>query len=311
MNSSETHHVAILLATYNGQYYLTEQLNSFLNQNHSNWSILVSDDGSTDKTLDMLNQFRLDNGFEKMTIVEGPHKGFAANFFSLVCSEKLISDYYAFSDQDDVWENNKLERAVTWLKTIPRDVPALYCARTRLVDQCNCDIGFSPLFKKALCFSNALVQSVAGGNTMVFNDAARNILKQSCTDIHVLSHDWWSYIVLTGCGAKILYDFHPSLRYRQHGANLTGMNTSWTAKLSRIRQLFQGRYKKWNDENMIALAKSRALLTPDNQKIFDQFVAARKSNFFARLYGLYKIKVHRQTVISNLGFIAAAIFNRV
>jgi len=312
VNTNSTPCVAILLATYNGQVFLPEQLNSFLSQTHSNWKILASDDGSCDQTLTILEQFRMDHGTEKLSIVSGPGKGFVANFFSMVCSETCSADYYAFSDQDDVWENDKLQRAIDWLKTIPNNTPALYCARTRLVDQDNREIGLSPLFPKKPCFENALVQSIAGGNTMVFNDAARCLFKTVSDNTELNSHDWWYYIIITGLGGQFFYDHHCSLRYRQHSGNLTGMNTSFSAKLFRIRMLFEGRFKKWNDENMMMLAKSQHLLTPENKIIFDRFVQARKSNLFSRLIVFFiKIKIHRQTFFGNIALIAAAIVNKV
>ncbi len=76
----------------------------------------------------------------------GPAEGFAANFVSLTCNDTIQADFYAYSDQDDIWEADKLARSVQWLQTLPADVPGLYCSRTRLVDADNHEIGFSPLF---------------------------------------------------------------------------------------------------------------------------------------------------------------------
>jgi hypothetical protein len=108
----------------------------------------------------------------------GPAEGSTANFLSLTCRADIDADYFAYADQDDVWESDKLERAVNWLKTIPEGVPALYGSRTLLVDARNQHIGYSPLFEREPNFRNALVQSIAGGNTMVFNRAARDLLRR-------------------------------------------------------------------------------------------------------------------------------------
>jgi len=86
-----------------------------------------------------------------------PAEGFVANFLSLTCKASIEADYYAYSDQDDVWESDKLERAVRWLQTVPENIPALYCSRTRLVDAENNEIGLSPLFSKPPSFANALI----------------------------------------------------------------------------------------------------------------------------------------------------------
>ena len=217
--------VAILLCTYHGQHYLADQLDSFAAQSYPNWEVLASDDGSQDNTHAILEAYRGQWGHDRLAIHFGLARGFAANFLSLTCKSSIKADYYAYSDQDDIWEADKLQRAMSWLLTIPEDVPALYCSRTRLVDAHNRDIGYSPLFTKPPSFANALMQNVGGGNTMVFNNAARALLCEAGADADVVTHDWWAYLLVSGCG-KVFYDACPSLRYRQHGGNLVGMNSS-------------------------------------------------------------------------------------
>jgi glycosyltransferase involved in cell wall biosynthesis len=177
--------VAILLCTLEGQRFLKEQLASFESQNLKAWSLFVSDDGSSDRTLDILQEQQKQWGRGKLTLQSGPRQGFAANFLSLTCQTDINADYYAYADQDDIWEADKLERAVHWLETIPGDVPALYCSRTRLVDKENRTVGFSPLFKKPPSFANALIQNIGGGNTMVFNHATKKLLCRAGKDIEV------------------------------------------------------------------------------------------------------------------------------
>lgn len=185
--------VAILLCTYHGQHYLAEQLDSFAAQSHPNWEIWASDDGSEDDTHAILEAYQQKWPAGRLSIHFGPAEGFAANFLSLTCKASIKADYYAYSDQDDVWEAGKLERAVRWLETIPPNIPALYCGRTRLVDADNNEIGLSPLFSKPPSFANALMQNIGGGNTMVFNNAAA---KCFTTAIHrcgigSMMATWW------------------------------------------------------------------------------------------------------------------------
>ena len=303
--------VAILLCTYHGQHYLAEQLDSFAAQTYSNWEVWASDDGSRDDTHAILNNYRQKWGGERLSIHFGPEEGFVANFLSLTCKASIQADFYAYSDQDDIWEVDKLERAMNWFLTIPSDVPALYCSRTRLVDAENRDIGFSPLFSKPPCFANALMQNVGGGNTMVFNDAARNLLRDAGEDIDVVTHDWWAYMVVSGCGGQVFYDSYPSVRYRQHATNLVGMNSSWPARLVRIRMLWQGRFRNWNDCFIQALQCIGSKLTPENREILDKYAAARNRWLLPRLIGFIRSGIHRQTFLSNLGLIAGAIFRKI
>ena len=214
-------HIAILLATYNGAPYLQEQLDSIERQTHIDWTVLASDDGSSDKTTIMIEAFASKVGMSKVQQVQGPQQGFASNFLSLVCHPNLTADAYAYCDQDDIWLDDKLARAARFLTAVPSDVPALYCSRTQYVDQENHPLGLSLPYARPAVFANALVQNIASGNTMVFNEAARKLLVQAGPEVDIDLHDWWTYMLVTGVGGKVLFDQTPSVRYRQHPNNLS------------------------------------------------------------------------------------------
>lgn len=303
--------VAILLCTYHGQRYLAEQLDSFAAQTHSNWEVWASDDGSEDDTHAILDAYRQKWPTGRLSIHSGPGEGFAANFLSLTCKATIEADYYAYSDQDDVWDSDKLDRAVRWLQTIPENIPALYCSRTRLVDAENNEIGLSPLFSKSPSFANALMQNIGGGNTMVFNNSARALLRETEGNTPIVSHDWWAYMVVAGCGGKVFYDAKPTLRYRLHTTNLVGANFLWPARLERFRMLWQGRFRNWSDSNIAALRKIESKLATENRVILERFAKARQMSFFFRLINLKRSGIHRQTFLGNLGLVAAAIFRKL
>jgi glycosyltransferase involved in cell wall biosynthesis len=303
--------VAILLCTYHGHRYLAEQLDSFAAQTHRHWCVWASDDGSTDETRAILERYEKMWGPSRLSIQDGPGAGFAANFLSLSCNRSIHADYYAYSDQDDVWEAHKLERALDVLQRVPADVPALYCARTRLVDAQNREIGLSPLFTRPPSFSNALTQNIGGGNTMVYNDAAASLLREAGASLPIVSHDWWAYLAVSGCGGRIFYDPQPSLRYRQHGANLIGMDTGWHARLVRIQRLWQGRARGWNSRNIDALQELRHRLTEENRAALDCFAESRQRPLVHRLLGLKRAGVYRQTALGSLSLFAAAAMKRI
>lgn len=309
--STATPRVAILLCTYHGQHYLAEQLDSFAAQSHKNWEVWASDDGSEDDTHAILETYKNRWDAGRLSIHSGPAEGFAANFLSLTCNASINADFYAYSDQDDVWEDDKLTRAVQWLETVPSDIPALYCSRTRLVDANNNEIGVSPLFSKAPSFANALMQNIGGGNTMVFNNAARQLLCEAGESKSVITHDWWAYMVVTGCGGRVFYDSKPTLRYRLHGGNVVGTNANWAARLTRIRMLCQGRFKHWNDSHISALLALESRLTAENREIFQRFARARGMSLIPRLIHLKRSGIYRQTLLGNIGLIAAAIFGKI
>ncbi|MEE1888736.1 glycosyltransferase family 2 protein [Pseudomonas sp. 137P] len=302
--------VAILMATYNGGGYLREQLDSFEHQSHKHWVLHVSDDGSTDDTLKQLEAFGVRCG-GKLQLVQGPRRGYVANFLSLVCRVKGDYQYYAWSDQDDIWNVDKLERAVARLATVPESVPALYCARTQLVDAKGAAIGFSPRFLLPPTFSNALVQSIGGGNTMVFNRAACELLREAGMELELPSHDWWAYQLVSGVGGRVFYDEVPVLLYRQHDGNLIGSNSSWQARLVRIRLLLQGRFCEWSEMNVAALEAMRHRLNSGSQQVLADFMRARKAKLPLRLLLVLKARLYRQTLFGNLGLMVAVLLKKI
>jgi glycosyltransferase involved in cell wall biosynthesis len=304
-------HIVILLATYNGAQYLQEQLDSIERQTHIDWTVLASDDGSSDDTKVMIDAFASKVGRSKVQQVTGPQQGFASNFLSLVCHPNLTADAYAYCDQDDIWLQDKLARAARFLAGVPSDVPALYCSRTQYVDQENHPLGLSLPYARPAVFANALVQNIASGNTMVFNDATRKLLVQAGPQVDIDLHDWWTYMLVTGMGGKVLFDQTPSVRYRQHPNNLWGMNTSLKSQWMRIKKLFGGRFANWNERHVAALGPMQDRLTLENQKIFKRFSKARKRSLVPRIVGLKQSGVYRQTMMNNVGFFLAALVGKV
>ena len=303
--------VTIMLGAYNGQNYIAEQLDSIHRQRHSNWELIVSDDGSTDRTPEIINGYVSHWPSGKISLRPGPRNGFCKNFLSMACDPELLSDYYAFSDQDDLWEPEKLSTAIEWFDSIPKNIPALYCGRTASVDNEGNRIGLSTHFKLAPSFRNALVQSIAGGNTMVFNEAARQLLVVAGADVDGPSHDWWLYILVTGAGGLVKYDPVPHILYRQHEGNLVGANKSWSARWSRLVQLLQGRMRNWNAMHWHALSTLRGTFTKENQQVLDDFNIVRNGSLYARLSAFKKSPLHRQTVLGHVGLIIAVCFKKV
>lgn len=113
----------------------------------------------------------------------------------------------------------------------------------------------SPVFQKPPSFANALVQSLAVGNTMVLNKVARDLVVKASDYTPVVSHDWWCYQIITGAGGIVTYDKKPSLQYRQHDKNIVGANGGWKARYSRIFSILQGKFRTWNNINGQALQK--------------------------------------------------------
>ena len=302
--------MAILLAVKDGERFLPDQLQSFVSQTHRNWSLCVSDDGSADRTVNIIREFagRVSNS---VTLRCGPRAGFCKNFMSLVRDDRIEGDYFAFSDQDDIWYVDKIERALRLLQTVPNDRPALYCSRTELVSIDAQHRGYSELFAKRPGFQNALVQSLGGGNTMVFNQRARELLKK-VGDTDALLHDWLAYQVISAAGGTVLYDRKPSVKYRQHSDNLVGSNLGLRARAERVKMLFQGRWEHWNGLNLKSLEYLGADIADQNRKVLDNFIKMRSAAWLPqRLWYFAQSGVYRQTFLGNLGLLVAVVARRI
>src|SRR6202790_4891462 len=145
--SSNGHKVVILLGTLNGAEFLPEQLQSYRDQTHVNWELLVSDDGSTDQTVGLIKAFAKLVP-QRVTLREGPGQGFWKNFLSMVHLSDVDGEFFAYSDQDDIWAADKLARAIDWLADVPKDLPAVYFTRTALISSEGRPLGYSPLFRR-------------------------------------------------------------------------------------------------------------------------------------------------------------------
>jgi glycosyltransferase involved in cell wall biosynthesis len=299
------------MATYNGQAFLAEQLLSIENQSHKNWRIVLSDDGSIDDTLSIVKAFQDKWGSDRLEIRQGRKQGFCQNFLSLACDPTIKADFYAFADQDDVWMVDKLSTALAYFNAANNaELPRVYCGRTQLVDEHLKLLGQSPLFVLPRSFRNALVQSIAGGNTMVFNQGTKELLEKAGL-LHVVSHDWWVYQITKGAGGDVYYDPEPTILYRQHNGCLIGSNNSFRAKVDRISFTINGRFKTWNSINYEALSSVKYLLTKDNQEILATFSTFRGSKFRDRIRLLEVCGLYRQTWQGTFSLWFAAIINKI
>lgn len=312
VNMENKNKTAILLCTYNGERYLREQIDSIISQSYNNWCLFVSDDGSSDSTIRIVQEYQSVLGSEKLKLVKGPGKGFASNFMSLTKIVPEDFDYYAFSDQDDIWLKDKLLIAIAKLEeNKTSNMPKVYCGRTTLVDEKNNTIGKSPLFTKAPSLKNALVQSIAGGNTMMLNKKAFTIVSQTPEQCEIVSHDWWIYIITSAAGGQIIYDANPTIRYRQHTGNLVGSNSGWYARCTRLMGLLKGRLKCWNQKNIDSLLCMSAFTTNESKEIINAFVTGRQDFFIKRLFVLMRLGLYRQTLAGTMALYFAIFLNKI
>jgi glycosyltransferase involved in cell wall biosynthesis len=303
--------VAILLAVFNGEDFLASQLETLARQTVAKLDVWTSDDGSTDSSRDILKRFATDWTKGSFRILNGPRAGFAENFRSLMGNREIEADYVAFCDQDDLWDEDKLADAISWLEKQGDECPSLFCTRTRTITVEGKEAGFSPLFMKPPGFRNAIIQSVAGANTMVMNRAAWDLVREASRRTAFVSHDWWCYLVVTGAGGLVRYSPEARIGYRQHQGNLVGENNSWRARMSRLRHLMKGRFARWNEQNLAALSVCEDLLAPDARETMRLFAAARTGGLPQRISALLRAGLYRQTFFGQVGLYVACILKRL
>jgi glycosyltransferase involved in cell wall biosynthesis len=303
--------VHILLATYQGAKHLREQLDSIAAQSYPAWTLTISDDGSTDQTVQIAKEFAQQHQSHSVTILEGPRQRSTANFFHLINTAPCasVSDLYAFCDQDDVWLADKLDRAVSWHNKEHHfsTTPLLYCARTQLVDEQLRPIGLSVAPKRPLSFGNALLQNIASGNTMVFNQPLLKVLHQ-IPAAHSVWHDWTAYQVATGCGGQVFYDTKPALLYRQHAANVIGATSTGLSQIRRAQLILTGRYRDWGEKTVTAIGFIENQITPGAHQQVAKFRTMRSANgpLMRLKLGLYNgSELYRQTVFGQVAFLCA------
>lgn len=300
--------VFILMGLYNGEKYLEAQLESFSNQSHSCWTLIVNDDGSTDSGVKTLRAFR-EQVPQDVVLGQGPRKGFSRNYLSMLMSLPKQASYVALSDQDDIWLPKKIERALEVVKEFSTEEPVLYCSRTWIYTGKIGENTLSWLPHRVLGFCNALVQNVAAGNTIFLNPAATELVREASIEAgDVAAHDWWIYQIISGAGGRIVFDPRPGLHYRQHSANQIGANRGLRARLIRLREILGGRLVLWNDQNIQALRLSAHRFTPENRARLEAFAKARKGGVIARLRSLRQSGIYRQSRAEGAAFwIAAAV----
>ena len=302
-----TPQVTILMAVHEGAAHLGAQLDSFAAQQHENWRVVASLDGAGDGSREVLERHP---EAHRIQCIDGPRRGAAANFMHLMrCVTP--AGYWAFSDQDDVWLPRKLSRAIEHLSALPADVPALYHSRSWVTDEELGDRRLSPPRRRPPGFANALVQNIAGGNTIVLNPAAAELAHQAAQEAGwVVMHDWWLYQIVTGCGGIVVHDDAPGLLYRQHRGNVIGANRGLRAKARRLRMVLDGSYKRWMETNLAALSASAHRFTPENRALLRRMGDARPALLRDRIRMLRDLGLYRQSRAAQALMWFSVVINR-
>lgn len=221
-----TDKIAILMATYNGEKYICQQIDSILSQTCKDWELYIHDDGSTDNTIAVVESY-VEKYPNKIHLIDGKSTGGAKyNFFYMF--GQVEAPYYMTCDQDDVWLDKKIELTYDKMLTIENkaDVPCLVYTELRVVDSelntiADTMSGYQSLDCHKRTINQFILQNSVTGCTMMVNSALRDKMLR-ITDIdNTIMHDWWAALVAAQFGKTAFID-EPTILYRQHGDNSLG-----------------------------------------------------------------------------------------
>ena len=229
MDSKAPTFVEVLLATYNGEKYLAEQLDSLLAQEDVNISLLVSDDGSSDRTLEILETYK--TLFPEFRLLAGPQNGPQANFFYLLANSRR--EFIALCDQDDIWETDHLKNSLTRLT--PRKPSVTFSPVQEFSTE---HPGKNRIWPKKIRLNrieNILFENPARGCTLVMNREFIEIIINRLPESSIM-HDWW--IALIGLSYEcISAGAKPEVKYRIHSNNAVGPTPGILTKSIRLGKI--------------------------------------------------------------------------
>ena len=290
--------VDILMATYNGEAFVEEQVRSIINQTYSSWRLLVHDDGSTDQTLEILR--RLSNDDARIVLIEDgvSHLGVARNFIHLIAL--ATAPYCMFCDQDDIWLPNKVEKMLHAIEPLDQTLPqALYTnaylwnpERGILSDKNT--LTYPTTIRQTL-FLNTGIQGAAA----IFNRKMCEIMAQPLS--YYAMHD--HVLLLAGiCFGQVHYLHESLMYYRQHEHNLTGNAPGSIAK--KIALMWQNRHvplvSREHYEGLKAFYEHfQWKMSVDDKRLVQAFLSMPNQSFLARAYHiiLYKFQLFDSTIL--------------
>ncbi|RCW82054.1 glycosyl transferase family 2 [Paracoccus lutimaris] len=303
--------ITIAMASYNGARFIRPQLDSIARQTATGWRLVVSDDGSTDGTRQVVTDFARDCAPGQVELIDGPRQGATRNFLHLT-RRADPNGWLAYSDQDDTWLPDRLARGIAFLSGLSG--PAIYAARTTICDENLTPLTAAPAFPGPFTFRNALIQACLPGNTILANSAALALLQAAAAAAEaadIVSHDWWAYQVLSGAGAVIKRDTAQVLLYRQHPGNVMGRNDTARAKAARLSMLFDGSFAGWLARNQRALEPVADLMLPENQALLHRFGEVLSAPGPRALRAVLAMRLYRQTGMGTAAVLAATLAGRL
>lgn len=302
--------ISILLSTYNGEKYLKAQLDSLCLQSYTNFTIIARDDGSTDKTVEILKSYNV------KILPFTKNLGAKGSFAELLSYAVTNTDakYFMFCDQDDIWQLNKIEKTLSKMQEMEEiylQMPVLVHSDLIVVDQ-NLQIlspslwNYQNIDPTKDTLNRLLLHNVVTGCTMMINRSLAIYVNTMPKE--TIMHDWWMAMVASSFG-QITYLDEPLILYRQHDKNDTGAKKYNLYNIMRIflAKIFSGKYKSQLDKYIL---QSRAFLSlykndldEQNKKMLEEFSRFNTISKWHKIKTLFKYKIWKNGLLRNLGMV--------
>ena len=296
--------VQVLLSTYNGEKYIKEQIESILNQKEVEVSLLIRDDASSDKTIEIIGKLADKNN--NIIYYKDENLGPARSFMDLLYKSGEY-DYYAFADQDDIWQKQKLISAINMLKEKENE-PSLYMSALEVVDE-NLNLIETKKVNGNLSFEGEMIRNFATGCTMVLNKKLCDIIKQY-NPSYLIMHDSWITRVCYAVGGNVIIDDNSYIKYRQHTGNVLGYKDEGFQK---IKRQFKIAFKN-NISMRVNIAKELKngyykMLTNEAKEVVDNLINYKEDKK-AKKWLLHNKKFRTNNLKINTKMIIAILLNK-
>lgn len=297
--------VTILMATYNGAKFLPEQIESIIAQTYSDWQLIIRDDRSTDNTVQIIERYLYDDRI-KLINYGSDYGSACTNFSNLVeWAKQNSTGYIMFSDQDDIWKNNKVKKSFDFIKSIEQEypqTPLLGYTKFDFITENGDSIQKQILLPSGLKTSTMLVENYAWGCTMIMNHDLLKITKK--IPYNAVNHDYWLALLCSAFGKVVLLD-EDLIYYRQHSHNVSGniSNSFWKNRVTRYitQKDIMIKHFAANLSTVMLFSKTYAdMLNSEKKKLIDNYIKQYNSMGIALLAGMLNKKILKFGVLKNL-----------